>query len=95
MALQFDDVTVKTINSLLITHTGMQMNLKSTTTNGFNIRIINSLMESWGIRLTWLDCNISKDVKCFQLKINCDKLYKLLWTLTLCQAAPLKNCCEI
>ena len=89
MTLQFDDVTVKTINSLRITHTGMQMNLKSTTTNGFNIRIINSLMESWGIRLTWLDCNISKDVKCFQLKINCDKLYKLLWTLQEYPTEPL------
>ena len=32
------------------------MNLKSTTTNGFNFRIINSLMELWGLRLTWLDC---------------------------------------
>ena len=32
------------------------MNLKSTTTNGFNFRIINSLMEFWGLRLTWLDC---------------------------------------
>ena len=25
-----------------------QMGLKSTTTNGFNLRIINSLMASWG-----------------------------------------------
>ena len=25
-----------------------EINLKSTTTNGFNFRIINSLMESWG-----------------------------------------------
>ena len=29
---------------------------KSTTTDGFNFRIINSLIESWGVRLTWLDC---------------------------------------
>ena len=37
------------------------MNLKSTTTNGFNFRIINSLMGSWGgrVRLIWLDCNIN------------------------------------
>ena len=59
-----------------------EMNLKSTTTNGFNFlvckqapcfhpfpkqracsqainfRIINSLMGAWGVRLTWLDCNI-------------------------------------
>ena len=32
------------------------MNLKSTTANGLNFRIINSLMEFWGVRLTWLDC---------------------------------------
>ena len=38
-----------------------EMNLKSTTNNGFNFRIINSLMESWGVHLTWPDCkNISK-----------------------------------
>ena len=34
-----------------------EMNLKSTTTNGFKFPIINSLMASWGVRLTWLDCN--------------------------------------
>ena len=33
------------------------MNLKSSTTNGF--RIINSLMESLGVRLPWLDCKLS------------------------------------
>ena len=26
------------------------------TTNGFIFQIINSLIESWGVRLTWLDC---------------------------------------
>ena len=34
------------------------MNLKSTSTNGFNCRMINSLMGSRGVRLTWLDCKI-------------------------------------
>ena len=34
------------------------MNLQSTTTNGFNFRIVNSLKASWGVRLTWLDCKI-------------------------------------
>ena len=29
------------------------MNLKSTTTNGFNFRIINSLMECWGVRVDY------------------------------------------
>ena len=41
------------MNSPLITHAI----LKFTTTNGLNFRIINSLMEFWGVRLTWLDCN--------------------------------------
>ena len=27
------------------------------TTNGFIFQIINSLIESWGLRLTWFDCN--------------------------------------
>ena len=35
------------------------MNLKSTTANGLNFRIINSLMDFWGVRLIWRDC---KDV---------------------------------
>ena len=26
------------------------------TANGLNFRIINLLMEFWGVRLTWLDC---------------------------------------
>ena len=28
------------------------------TTNGFIFQMINSLIESWGVRLTCLDCNI-------------------------------------
>ena len=35
----------------------VEMNLKSSITNGFNFRVINPLMKSWGVRLTWLDCN--------------------------------------
>ena len=30
------------------------------TTNGFISQIINSLIESWGVRLTWFDCNKSQ-----------------------------------
>ena len=30
------------------------------TTNGFIFQIINSLIESWGVRLTWFDCNYSQ-----------------------------------
>ena len=29
------------------------------TTNGFIFQIINSLIESWGVRLTWFDCKQS------------------------------------
>ena len=52
-------VTESRVNSLLITHARMhtEMNLKSTTTNGFNFRIMMTLMGSWEVRLTWLDCN--------------------------------------
>ena len=28
------------------------------TTNGFIFQIINSLIESWGVRLTWFDCKL-------------------------------------
>ena len=41
----------------------VEMNLKSTTANGLNFRIINSLMEFWGVRLTWLDCKYLKKMK--------------------------------
>ena len=33
------------------------------TTNGFIFQIINSLIESWGVRLTWFDCNRTMKVK--------------------------------
>ena len=36
-----------------------EINLKSTTSNGFNFWKINSLMDSWGVRLTWLDCTMT------------------------------------
>ena len=47
-------VTELRVNSPLITNA--EMNLKSTTTNRFNFRIINSSMGSWGVQLTWHDC---------------------------------------
>ena len=34
------------------------MNLKSTDTNGFKFPTINSLVQSWWVRLTGLDCNV-------------------------------------
>ena len=30
------------------------------TTNGFIFQIINSLIESWGVRLTYFDCKLHK-----------------------------------
>ena len=36
-----------------------EMNLKSTTTHAFNFRIINSLIQSWGVHLTCLDCTLT------------------------------------
>ena len=37
------------------------------TTNGFIFQIINSLIESWGVRLTWFDCNGSLERVLFAL----------------------------
>ena len=50
-------VTESRVNSRLITHARMhtEMNLKSTTTNGSTFEY--TLMGSWEVRLTWLDCN--------------------------------------
>ena len=52
------------------------MNLKSTTTNRFNFRIINSLMEFWGLRLTWLDCKqIQQSLAEYTFSQNTDFIY--------------------
>ena len=50
-------------------HRNAEMNLKSTTTNGFNFRMINSLIESWGLSLIWLDCEF-KVSHCNAIKGN-------------------------
>ena len=34
----------------------LKLTLVSGTTNGFIFQIINSLLESWGVRMTCLDC---------------------------------------
>ena len=46
------------------------MKLNSTTTNGFNLQIINSLMQSWGVCLICPDCNIilSTTINIFHIK---------------------------
>ena len=38
------------------------MNAFFETTNGFNFQIIDPLIESRGVRLTWFDCNLSPTV---------------------------------
>ena len=35
----------------------LNLTLVTATANGFVFQIINSLLESWGVRLTWFDCN--------------------------------------
>ena len=39
------------------------LNLTPGTTNGFIFQIINSLIESWGVHLTWFDCNDSQSTR--------------------------------
>ena len=39
----------------------IEINLKSTTSNGFSFGKINSFIESWGVRLTWLECKWPPD----------------------------------
>ena len=52
-------LTASRVNSQLITHARMQRWIWATSTNGFNFGIINSLMASLGVHLTWLDCKTS------------------------------------
>ena len=37
---------------------GLNLTPVTGTTNGFIFQIINSLIKSWGVRLTWFDCKI-------------------------------------
>ena len=43
-------------------------------TNGFIFQIINSMIEFWGVRLTWFDCNV------FEL-IPRKSVLKFFWAL--------------
>ena len=53
------------------------------TTYGFIFQMINSLIESWGLRLTWFDCNIKVLLVSFELlfwnllNFVCPKIYLL------------------
>ena len=54
------------------------------TTNGFIFPIINSLIESWGVRLTWLDCNCWKQ---FHSKIWINDTIFLSFSRQICAGA--------
>ena len=41
-------------------NTDLNLAVVAGTTNGFTFQIINLLMESWGVRLTSLDCDLLK-----------------------------------
>ena len=56
------------------------MNAFVETTNGFNVQIIDPLIESRGVRLTWFDCNKmekSKDKFCYHVSTTFS--YKSAW----------------
>ena len=53
-------LTASRVNSQHYVCKNAEMNLKSTTTKGFNIQIMSLLIQSWGVRLTWLDCKVEK-----------------------------------
>ena len=38
-------------------NTALNLTPVTGTTNGFIFQIMNSLIESWGVRLIWFDCN--------------------------------------
>ena len=38
-------------------NTALNLTPVTGTTNGFIFQIINSLIESWGVRLNWFECN--------------------------------------
>ena len=62
------------------------MNLKFTTTNGFNFWKINPLMGSWRVRLTWLDCNGPQTSNVWPQNTSClapllEHVFCLLFTL--------------
>ena len=41
----------------------MNLTLVTGTTDGFIFQIINSLIETWGVRLTCFDCNFCVEIK--------------------------------
>ena len=62
---KYGEVIVK--NSVLIMQSCKNVDLNlilvAATTDVFNFPIINSLMESWGVHLTWLNCKYYCDIE--------------------------------
>ena len=49
------------------------------TTNGFIFQIINSLIESWGVRLTWFDCKLQANFQNKDHHRNVDAKARARW----------------
>ena len=86
---KYREVLVK--YSVLITHAEMPTPVTGTT-NGFIFQIINSLIESWGVRLTWFDCKTLKswaNVFKFQMLAMPAKITTKLWIIVrFCENCP-------
>ena len=59
-------------------------------TNGFTFQIINSLMKSWGVRLTCLDYKTHSATDCYGLRWLCD-----WWSLRAMVGHPLPGTMEV
>ena len=71
------------MNSVLIMHATMQRSqLKFTTTNGFNFRIIKSLMASWGDAWPGLTVNFAKNLEPILRVLNF-VIFRKSWNLIL------------
>ena len=88
-------LTASRVNSQLITHARMQRWIWATSTNRFNFGIINSLMESWGVCLTWLDCKTSNINKWEITTLKIQRLFmrgfRFLSQSSLCNDPPEKQ----
>ena len=75
-------MTTLCVNSLLIyVCRSAEMKLKLTTTKGFNLRIINSLMKSWGVPLTCPEYDT-------RIKLNYNVSIKEDWSLQSSDLVP-------
>ena len=51
------------------------MNAFFETTNGFNFQIIDPLIGSRGVRLTWFNCNVTNSSGIVRINANMDRLH--------------------